>query len=131
MHYTKTSPCDSCPFRYDVPGFLMPGRVDELEQSLVRSGFPCHKTVDHDEETGEGIERKDSIHCAGALILLEKLEQPSQMMRICERLGMYDRSKLKMDAPVFEDFSEMADHHDGSHDAVTKIGNRTVRLTSH
>jgi len=47
------------------------------------------------------------VHCAGALILLEKLEQPSQMMRIAERLRMYDARQLDMDAPVFESFEDM------------------------
>lgn len=47
---------------------------------------------------------KNEQHCAGAMIILERLERPNQMMRICERLGLYDRRKLKMDAPVFEDF---------------------------
>ena len=46
-------------------------------------------------------------HCAGALILLEKLNLPSQMMRIAERLGMYDRRKLDMLAPVFDSFVAM------------------------
>lgn len=33
------------------------------------------------------------------------------MMRISERLGMYDRTKMKMDSPVFDDADEMAEHH--------------------
>lgn len=45
-------------------------------------------------------------HCAGALILLEKMEQPNQMMRWMERIGAYDRTKLDMDAPVFGDTEE-------------------------
>jgi hypothetical protein len=37
------------------------------------------------------------------LIFNEKREQPHQMMRICERLGMYDMTKLDMEADVRED----------------------------
>ena len=49
-------------------------------------------------------------HCAGALIFLEAQEQPNQMMRIAERLGLYDRRKLDMESPVFDDADAMADH---------------------
>lgn len=56
---------------------------------------------------GTIVPTKDSQHCAGALIFLEKIEEPHQMMRICERLGMYDRTKLDMDAPVFESWYEV------------------------
>jgi hypothetical protein len=35
------------------------------------------------------------------------MAQPHQMMRIAERLGMYDRTKLKMDAPVYDGVVEM------------------------
>ena len=80
----------------------------EIEVSLERASFPCHKTIDYDDEDDQrGTE--GSSHCAGALILLEKLERPSQMMRIAERLGLYDRTRLDMGAPVFDSFDEMAD----------------------
>lgn len=35
------------------------------------------------------------------------MEQPNQMMRICERVGVYDRRKLDMDSPIFEDDESM------------------------
>jgi hypothetical protein len=34
------------------------------------------------------------------LIYLEKRQQPHQMMRIAERLGLYDYRQLDMQAPV-------------------------------
>jgi hypothetical protein len=46
------------------------------------------------------VETEKSVHCAGMLIFLEKRNQPTQMMRICERLGLYDRTKLDMAAKV-------------------------------
>jgi hypothetical protein len=77
--------------------------VDEIERALVRGEFPCHNTVNYHSPR----KRMNESHCAGALILLEKLGRPSQMMRISERLGMYDPRKLDMTAPVFESFKEM------------------------
>ncbi len=108
--YSMTTPCPKCPFRTDITPYLHPGRVLELERSLVTAEFPCHLTTSFDGQEEDDtfyVPSGDEIHCAGALILLEKLERPSQMMRICERLGFYDRRKLKMNAPVYNNFSEM------------------------
>jgi hypothetical protein len=105
--FGMTTPCAQCPFRNDIPPYLTPGRVREIELSLVRSDFPCHKTTIFNEN-GEHISNSaQEIHCAGALILLEKLHRPSQMMRIAERLGLYDPTKLDMRAPVFDSFKKM------------------------
>ena len=106
MKYEMKTPCPLCPFRTDVEPFLLVARVEEILNSLVQAEFPCHKTTATDDE-GETFVPKDAQHCAGALILLEKMEQPSQMMRICERLGMYDRTQLDMAAPVYDDAEEM------------------------
>jgi len=76
---------------------------------LAAGAFCCHKTGESNDETG-GIEPTEkSQHCAGALIFLEHIGQPHQMMRICERLGMYDASKLDMGAPVFQSVEELYD----------------------
>ncbi len=108
MKYTKTAPCDNCPFRSDKPFHLGRGRVREIQAGLQRGDFPCHKTtVDSGSDDGDRISTEESLHCAGALILLEKLEQPSQMMRICERVGLYDRTKLKMASPVYDTWEAM------------------------
>jgi hypothetical protein len=100
MEYTLTSPCNECPFlqKY-TEGFDMKRLLE-----FASGEFPCHKTAEtvEDEETGcsEYKARKGSVHCAGALIFLEKRKAPHQMMRICERLGMYDHTKLDMEAEV-------------------------------
>ena len=113
MDYTLTTPCGNCPFRTDcLEGWLGEARAEEIIQSIVdqQATFSCHKLNDFDDE-GETVEGPKAQHCAGAMILLEKIERPNQMMRIAERLGMYDRTKLKMDAPVFDDESEFIEHH--------------------
>lgn len=94
MRYNMTEPCDACPF---LKGSGFPYR------SLMEhaSGeFPCHKACELDEDDTYVPRNEKTPHCAGALIFLEKQNRPHQMMRICERLGMYDRTKLNMKAPV-------------------------------
>jgi len=108
--YSMTTPCTNCPFRSDIPAYLRASRVREIERSLVRSEFPCHKTTESaegEDDEGSRVSTNDSIHCAGALILMEKMGRSSQMMRIAERIGMYDHTKLDMNAPVFNSFKEM------------------------
>ena len=76
--------------------------MDRLRE-FCAGEFPCHKSAEivEDDETGtEFMATEKSVHCAGALIFLEKRNRPHQMMRICERLGLYDRRKLDMSAKV-------------------------------
>lgn len=96
MKYTLTEPCPDCPFlKKNAKSY----GVRRLKK-FCRGEFHCHKTGKQGDDSGDYIPISTSLHCAGALIFLEKRSQPHQMMRICERLGMYDRTKLKMDAPV-------------------------------
>lgn len=98
MDYSMTKPCDNCPFRSDKFFPLARGRV----MGIVRApSFPCHKTTGEDGE----ISGKEKA-CAGLLILLEKENLPNQMMRISERLGFYDRTKLDMNAPVYKSIND-------------------------
>lgn len=96
MKYTMTKPCDACPF-LKGSGFTWRSLV-----AHASGEFACHKTCDLDDDEGvyEPKGNGKSLHCAGALIFLEKQEAPHQMMRICERLGGYDRTKLDMTVPV-------------------------------
>jgi hypothetical protein len=99
MNYKMTKPCDACPF-LKGSGFTY-SRLLEFS----RGEFPCHKASDLvEDEDGFGEYHAKpgdkTPHCAGALIFNEKREQPHQMMRICERLGFYDYTKLDMEANV-------------------------------
>lgn len=113
MKYDLTTPCKDCPFRSDIEPFVSAARAREILDGGAE--FACHKTVKYgDEVNEEGEEIADtskSQHCAGVLIILEKEEQPHQMMRICERLGMYDARKLDMDAPVYETIEDAVHAH--------------------
>lgn len=111
MNFDLRSPCTHCPFRSDIRPFLTKSRVREIIHQITagQATFSCHKTVDYgaenmDETRAEGPfpPSVNEQHCAGALIMLERMNRPNQMMGISERLGGYDRTKLKMDAPVFK-----------------------------
>ena len=94
MKYNMTTPCDECPF-LKGSGFTLAALKEHASGE-----FACHKTCKVNDK-GVFVPRGDKTpHCAGALIFLEKLKQPHQMMRICERMGIYDRTKLDMQAPV-------------------------------
>ena len=94
MNYSMTKPCDACPF-LKGSGFTWRSLLEHSSGE-----FACHKTCALDEESSEFRAKEKSLHCAGALIFLEKLNRPHQMMRICERLGMYDARNLEMSSPV-------------------------------
>lgn len=115
MLFDLIRPCTHCPFRADHPGYLTSARAEEIAYALLGGAtFACHATVQYDENDdgeGEAVETNKSQHCAGALIFLELQEQPNQMMRWMERIGYYDRRKLDMGAPVFEDADEFIEHH--------------------
>lgn len=110
MNFNLKRPCANCPFRTDIPAFLTKGRARQIMDGLVheQGTFVCHKTTVHDEESddGEMLAVRKSEHCAGAMILLERIEKPNQMMRIAERVRLYDRTKLEMDSPVFKTGAE-------------------------
>ncbi len=106
-------PCDSCPFRRGEKAVrLTEARATEIAET--DGEFPCHKTTvegDGDDGEGEMESTKTSKICAGFLIFREKQERPNQLMRIAERIGMYDAGALMKDNPalneVFDDLDEM------------------------
>jgi hypothetical protein len=97
MKYTMTNPCDTCPF-LDTPQMRRGFPLRRLKEFAAEGQFPCHQTANGD--SGEYVATDKSVVCAGMLIFNEKRDTPNQMMRICERLGFYDRTKLNMEAKV-------------------------------
>lgn len=98
MNYNgRSEPCDDCPF-LNTPNMRRAFTIRRLNE-FCQGEFPCHQTaaLSNDDEY---VATKKSHYCAGALIFMEKRNQPNQMMRICERLGMYDRTKLDMEANI-------------------------------
>lgn len=112
MDYDMTKPCAKCPFRRGTVMKLQEGRILEIEALFGPSNggqggeFPCHETVDYDGEEDGCRDKSREKHCAGALIYAEKHEAPTQMMRITERFGKYDRTQLADPELVWEDVDE-------------------------
>lgn len=113
MKYDMTMPCDTCPFRREGGVRLHPGRARDIAGMMLdsRGGeFPCHKTVDYSDGGDEPEETENTKHCAGALIFSEvNRTGGTQMMRIMERVGMYDRRQFTAAAKalVFNTLEEM------------------------
>ncbi len=107
MKFDLKRPCKDCPF-LEGKDYLTRARAAEIARGITdgQATFSCHKlnSFEDNEYTGETdvVEGENAQHCAGALILLERIERPNQLMRIMERIGVYDRRKLDMDAPVYE-----------------------------
>jgi hypothetical protein len=95
-YWSMTTPCNNCPFRNDKPPFgLRPGRVREIAVALERTTFTCHKTTVHNDDDDDPgmIDGPNARHCAGALILMEKLGREGMQgrrlrtERVCVREG--------------------------------------------
>lgn len=113
MNYGMKTPCDNCPFRKEGGIRLHPRRAKEI--ATGDGEFPCHKTTVEDTASEDGglVATDNSAFCAGFLIFREKLDHPNQMMRVCERLGMYDARALMENNPavpeVFDSMEELAE----------------------
>ena len=115
MHFDLKKPCHDCPFLRKGGVRLTLARVREIAGGLLDSQgatFACHKTtVDDPDDDAERMENRDTRHCAGALIFAEKNGNATQMMRIAERLGLYNARTLMKDktvvGSVFRDLPEM------------------------
>jgi hypothetical protein len=112
MKFTLTRPCDQCPFRTDIGTYLTSTRAEEICDSLLneQTSFPCHKTI-HYDVAGVGHLLDGTQHCAGAMIMLEKMEAPHQLLRIMYRIRAYDPTLLHMDSPVYESDEAMIHRH--------------------
>ncbi len=121
MKFTLKTPCKDCPFRTDVPGYLSSTRARGIARNAQTGAatFACHKTVKHDED-GEQVRSDGEIHCAGALIMAEKLNKGrsggpgchvNQLVRIASRFSGFNADELDVEAPVFDSVEAMAKHH--------------------
>jgi hypothetical protein len=118
MDFNLTRPCSDCPFLTTCAhGWLGRKRAAEIADAMMvrDETFACHKTVTYDDDGNSvrGCGKHSENHCAGALIFMEIQGMANQLTRIVERLGLYDRRKLDMAAPVFGNREEFVRHHAG------------------
>lgn len=113
VRYDLRRPCVHCPFRSDVPGYLRRARAEEIATSIAGGAeFPCHETtVEDPEDESNNMPTARSQFCAGALIVMEHLHAPNQIVRIAERTNVFDPDRLDMRAPVFDNFIAFVEHH--------------------
>jgi hypothetical protein len=106
LKYTMTSPCVTCPFRRNNRGFLNETGARRIAIDLLQDRpFSCH----HTDRAKEYVEPQ---HCAGALIVLEKMQKPHLAMKMGQYLKLYDPTKLVMDHPhVFDNMKQFLNHH--------------------
>jgi len=116
MHFDLHVPCSNCPFLKKAGVRLTRARASAIASNMLSPAggtFACHKTTA--ERDGERVEVESSRHCAGALIFAEKNGNATQMMRIAERLGLYDVRKLmsqqKILKTVFDSVRQMLRAH--------------------
>lgn len=122
--YALRGPCHNCPFRNDRFFYLGADRARQIARSIRSGGsFSCHKTTEYrpiDDNGGEDmVATSASKFCGGALATLEREGQPNQIMRIADRLGLYDPTKLDPDAPVFDSLDEWLAQYDEDVPTVT------------
>ncbi len=104
MNFDRIKPCKTCPFRTDENALRHLGncRAQEIADCIESDGsFTCHDDKDKPD--------RERNHCVGAMLILEKEGRANQMMRIAERLRLYDRRKLVGGDEVFECFDEFVE----------------------
>lgn len=110
MKPVRTKPCDNCPFRMDINFGLTDDRTREIYDSLHAGfSFPCHKTVEYDDEDGEGRVTSRARMCAGAANLLIAIDRPNQLMQVAKRLGYWKPSDQDTSIPTARSAKEFKD----------------------
>ncbi|GAB3304098.1 hypothetical protein EK0264_03620 [Epidermidibacterium keratini] len=114
MKYDLTTPCKRCPFRSDIDPYLRPARASEIAEALRQgSTFTCHKTTVVDPRNeARMVPGPRAQFCAGALATMEREGFANQMMRIAERIGLYDAARVDFDAPVYDSLADWLAAHD-------------------
>lgn len=96
MLFNVHTPCSSCPFRKNVKPFLTEKRAKEIANNIINEGktFTCHKTL-----SKRIINRS---HCAGAIELIKKEDQPHFALAMARSLGIYKEENYKSPELVYD-----------------------------
>ena len=137
MRFDLKKPCKNCPFLKPSvqpmnKGWLSKERAQGIIDNLLHQGgtFPCHKTTNIDDDFNYDVEFESeeaareaeteawhrnvsgSQYCAGALILMLKCGNPSQMTQIAQRLNLFNADELIDRDKVVENLEEFVNMHD-------------------
>lgn len=113
--FALKTPCADCPF-LKVGGIrLHPERVREIAGAFLTEGgggaFPCHKTVEHGDEDGDGnttiANPCDVSICAGGLVFAMKHATENQIMQIGRRLRWWKPDAMRGHELVFDSLEAM------------------------
>src|SRR5580765_7799694 len=104
MAFALRQPCVECPFDPRNNLYLRPARAEEIAEALERSTFACHMT----------LEQRPQQHCAGARVIMARTRRWGDMQQIAQRLGLFDPSKLNLEARVFDDFGDFVRFYGGT-----------------
>lgn len=91
--YDRVTPCAECPFRKgDRAVRLSADRAKEICE--FHGQFPCHKTVEYNDD-GSGRASNESSACAGAVLFHLNSGNPPLSLRLAVAMGMIDLDKYR------------------------------------
>lgn len=106
MLFDLKKPCGGCPFLKENNLRLSKRKKQKFVNDILKKeyAFVCHRTTK--EYCGKEGKRN---HCAGALIIMEKNQINTRVLRIAITLGGYNPDLLKLDSPVFDNFQDFVE----------------------
>ncbi len=102
-------PCANCPFRADKRFPMLRERREEIADAVLNDGyFPCHQTMDYEDDCDEPRETKKTHFCIGAFIVMdnEDTAYQNQMVRLECRLGILNPEEIDYESDVFESLDD-------------------------
>lgn len=99
--YVVRTPCPKCPFRSKFKGdadYLRPGRRAGIARVLLEGGdFPCHETIDHDDDGCDGEPdacASGGVTCAGAALVMLRGGHEGPL-KMAMRLGLVNPDEFE------------------------------------
>lgn len=108
--FNLMSPCSNCPFKIGIGSkfCLNPRRLKEIKTA---SAFQCHKTVDYNEDEPSSGNKPNQ--CAGLMAVLNRENEPNQIMQVAERMGVLDTNKLDPNNNAYKSWEDVIMAHKG------------------
>lgn len=123
MKLNQKKACSLCPFlkasvQPKVNGWLGKERAEGIIDSLQIGdvAFPCHKTSpccddDYDEDEARTLDFSNTEACVGAIIMMAKNNNATQLVRIANRISGYNPKALLNQSDVVDSSEEFISQH--------------------